>query len=94
MRSCKAVRHRIRGGTIGARKAKAPTRAAVQLAQGKRAQVKCAAAPCALLPIPGQTNAMTNLADSESSRAKVSNLAAALWDQRATLVPEQGYTNA
>lgn len=37
---------------------------------------------------------MTNLADSESSRAKVSNLAAALWDQRATLVPEQGYTNA
>lgn len=37
---------------------------------------------------------MTNLADSDSSRTKVSNLAAALWDQRATLVPEQGYTQA
>ena len=34
---------------------------------------------------------MTNLADGETSRAEVSNLAAALWDQRSTLAPEQGY---
>ena len=34
---------------------------------------------------------MTNLADGETSRAEVSGLAAALWDQRSTLAPEQGY---
>ena len=34
---------------------------------------------------------MTNLADGETSRAEVSDLAAALWDQRSTLAPEQGY---
>lgn len=34
---------------------------------------------------------MTNLADGETSRAEVSNLATALWDQRSTLAPEQGY---
>lgn len=37
---------------------------------------------------------MTNLADSDSSRTKVSNLAGALWNQRSTLMPEQGYTQA
>lgn len=34
---------------------------------------------------------MTNLTDGETSRAEVSGLAAALWDQRSTLAPEQGY---
>ncbi len=34
---------------------------------------------------------MTNLADGETGRAEVSGLAAALWDQRSTLAPEQGY---
>lgn len=57
MRSCKAVRQLIRERIANAQKARALTRAAVQIAPGKRAQVVRAVAPCALLLELGQVRA-------------------------------------
>lgn len=37
---------------------------------------------------------MSNLPDGDSNRIKISTLASVLWNQRASLVPEQGFTKA